>query len=328
MRGLILAMVGLIVGGIGAFGYSHYLGEGKQLADAQAALADAQAKLAKANSDARQATTENKALSDQVDQLSASKADLQKQLDAAKTAAAAPAPAPAQQNPGFSAMMKAGMEQQIATKLLMLKTRLHLTPEQEAAVKQALEEENKRGAEMVAKMMSGGKIDPQAMANMKGVTSLDQTLNQILTPDQQAAYTQMKTDQKNSAAEMMASVELNQLSPLLQLTDAQKDQVYNALAQATLQTQDPNWIKANANAGNPSAFMDAQAKAKEDALAKILTPDQLATYKQQEQSQLDMQKAMLQKMSSGGGMNVLVAPGVSGAAPVVAPAATPSPASQ
>jgi hypothetical protein len=41
--------------------------------------------------------------------------------------------------------------------------------------------------------------------------------------------------------------------------------------------------------------LDAQEKAKEDALASILTPDQMTAYKQQQQSQLDMQKAMMKK---------------------------------
>jgi hypothetical protein len=82
------------------------------------------------------------------------------------------------------------------------------------------------------------------------------------------------------------------------LNDTQKDQVYSALAQAQLNTQDPNWIKANvSNPSNPTVLLEAQAQAKEDALAKILTPDQLATYHQQAQAQLDMQKSIMQNFS-------------------------------
>jgi tRNA A37 threonylcarbamoyladenosine modification protein TsaB len=108
---------------------------------------------------------------------------------------------------------------------------------------------------------------------------------------------------------------MNQLAPLLQLTDSQKDQVYNALYQVQTNSQDPNWIKNNpVNRSDPTAFLDAQAKAKEDALSKILTPDQLATYHQQAQSQLDTQKAMVQKLS----------PATAGA-PVPAPASASPP---
>ena len=60
-------------------------------------------------------------------------------------------------------------------------------------------------------------------------------------------------------------------------------------------------------------MLDARAKAKEDALAKILTPEQLATYHQQAQSQLDVQKAMMQKFMPAT---------ATAAAPAAAPAAT------
>ena len=90
---------------------------------------------------------------------------------------------------------------------------------------------------------------------------------------------------------------MNQMAPLLQLSDTQKDQVGSALMQVQLDTQNPDWIKNNVatSSTNPLAILDAQAKAKENALSKILTPDQLATYHQQAQSQLDAQKAMMQK---------------------------------
>jgi hypothetical protein len=99
---------------------------------------------------------------------------------------------------------------------------------------------------------------------------------------------------------MVANAEMSQVAPLLQLNDGQKDQVYNALYQAQVDTQDPNWIKANVgtNATDPMAILDAQAKAKEDALAKVLSPDQLATYHQQAQQQLQMQKSMMQKFAA------------------------------
>jgi len=300
MRSLLLCTVaGLAIGAIGALGYSHFLGEGKQLVDLQAELSKESASLAKVTQKSQQAKTETDAMSAQIQQLTATKEDLKKQLDEVKSASAA-APASPAANP-MTDLVKAQMARQYETKLLLLKSRLHLTPEQEAAVKAAMDQEEKRTEESASKMFSGGKIDPQTMAaEFKDVKTVDQTLNDILTPEQKTAYQQMQADQKNSAAEMMATVEMNQISPLLQLSDSQKDQVYSALAQVQSDSTDPNWIKNNvANIStNPLAILDAQAKAKEDALAKILTPDQLATYHQQAQSQLDMQKSMMQKLMS------------------------------
>jgi hypothetical protein len=323
MRGILLAVVGLLLGALGALGYSHYLGEGKQLADAQAALADAQASLMKAASDAKQAKTESKALSDQVNQLTASKDDLQKQLDAAKTTAAAPAPAA---NPfgKMGGMMKAALAGKTESQLLMLKMRLHLTPEQEAAVKAALEALN----DSVAKTFASGRFDSAtAVAEAKNHKSLDQTLDEILTPEQKTEYAQIKTEQKNSSAEMMASVQLNQMAPGLNLTDTQKDQVYSALAQTQLQSLDPDWIKANINANDPSALLDARNKAQDDAMAKILTPDQLVIYQQQQQSDRQMQKAMMKSFSSGaGGGTTTIMPGVNATFNTTTTAVAPSPA--
>ena len=313
MRNLLLALSCLAMGALGAFGYSHYLGEGKQLAELQADLSAANTNLAKVSRQAGQAKSETDAMSAQIQQLTSTKEDLKKQVDTLKSASPA-APAPPAPNP-LAGMMKATFAHQFEQKLLLLKSRLHLTPEQEAAVKAAMDEEAKQGEEMASKMFSGGKIDSQTMIDLKNSKTVDQALNNILTPEQQTEYQQMKTDQKNSAAETTASFEMNQVSPLLQLNDSQKDQVYSALYQVQLDSQDPNWIKNNVavSSTNPLAILDAQAKAKEDALSKILTPDQLATYHQQAQSQIDMQKAMMQKFM----------PPSATAAPVPAP--TPAP---
>ena len=336
MRSTILvALACLLTGAIGALGYSHYLGEGKRVAELQDELNAANASLAKATQDSQQTKNETVAMSAQIEQLTSTKDDLKKQVEELKSAAPdAAAPSAPTQTPGMSAMMKAGMAQHTEQQLILLKSRLHLTPEQEAAVKTALEDEAKRGEEMAAKVLAGGKIDPQAMAaEFKDVKSVDQTLNEILSPDQKTAYQQLKTDQKNSATETMATNEMNQISPLLQLSDSQKDQVYTALYQVQQNAQDPNWIKNNMTASpgspaNPSAFLDAQAKAKEDALAKILTPDQLATYHQQAQAQLDMQKSMMQNFSNGQVHSVFTVTQspASAPAPAPAPAAPPAPA--
>ena len=310
MRSILLAFSCLAVGVLGALGYSHYLGEGKQLADLQAELDNANAKLAKVTQDSKEAKSETDAMSAQIEQLTSTKDDLQKQVDDLKTSSPA-APTPTNPLAGMAGMMKVGMAQHYEEELLMLESRLHLTPDQIAAVKAAMDAEGKRAEEMAAKMFSGGKIDPQAMADLKNFKSLDQTLKAILTPEQQTEYAQMQTDQKNSAAETMASVQMNQIAPLLQLSDSQKDQAYSALAQSQLDTQDPNWIKNNVpNSSDPMAVLQAQAKAKEDALSKILTPDQMAIYNQQAQSQLAMQQAMMRKFmpQAGGTVSAQAAP--------------------
>ncbi len=307
---ILAALVSLIVGGLAAFGYDHYFGEGKQLADSQERLDSSTVTLATITKQGQDARKEIDALTAQVQQLTTDRDDLQHQVDQLKSTAASPAPAPSN---SMTNIMKGAMAQQQQQRLLLLESRLHLTPDQITAVTAALDEESKRGEEAAAKMMAGGKVD---MTDFKNFKSVDQTLNDILTPEQKTEYQQMQTDQKNSAAETMATMELNQISPLLQLSDSQKDQVYSALYQAQTDTQDPAWIKKNMNTSDPATFLEAQAKAKSDALSKILTPDQMTVYQQQAQSQLNMQKAMMQKFAPA--LN-----GAASAAPIVAVPANP-----
>jgi hypothetical protein len=295
MRTILLSIACLVIGIAGTFAYSHYLGEGKQLAELENQLSLANSGLAKATQDAQKEKSEVDATSAQIQQLTATKVDLQHQLDAAKTAPV-DASAPVVANP-MAAMMKTVMDQQDKQKLQLLEARLHLTPDQIAAVKAAMDSERGLTEDSALKMFSGGKITPPDMEKFKGLKSVDATLDEVLTPDQKTAYTQMKAEEKNSSAELIASSEMNHVAPLLQLNDAQKDQVSNALYQVQLQVQDPGWIKKNVltNSSDPLAILDAQEKAKEDALSKILTPAQVATYHQEQQSQLDMEKAMTQK---------------------------------
>jgi len=297
MRGILLGtLIGLIVGVIGAFAYNTYLGDGAELADVQTQLASASTDLTKANQGTIKLKSEADALSAEVKQLSTHNDELKHQVDELKASSTANSDntATANSNP-MGGFMKAAMDQQYQQKLLVFKTRLHLTPEQEAAVKAAMDGE----AKMAESMLAGGKFDPEALKNAatdpnkpKGV---EQTMNDILTPDQKTIYKQMQNDEKNSAVEMLATVQLNQMAPALQLTETQKDQVFNALSQLQSNAMDPNTYKNNPP--NPATMLEDQAKAKEDALAKILTPEQLAIYHQQAQSELEMQKTMMQKFT-------------------------------
>ncbi|MEJ0000402.1 MAG: hypothetical protein WDO13_15340 [Verrucomicrobiota bacterium] len=308
MRGVLIGLAGLLLGALAALGYSHYLGEGRQLAQAETDLSQARADAAKTAEHVADTDKQNQALSAQVQQLIATKDDLKQKLAAAS---AAPAPAATPAFPGIapgtmSKIVSDQVAQQQKTRLRLLETRLHLTPEQVAAVEAAMDAEGKRTQALAAKMLGGGKVDPQdLMKDIGSVKSVDQVLNDILTPDQKTAYQQVQTEQKNNAAEMMASTQLNQVESLAQLNDAQKDQVYNALYQVQMDSEDPNWVKANVGNGtDPTAFLDAQEKAKEAALGKILTPDQLAAYQEQMQGQLAMQKAMMKNFAPPGDVSV------------------------
>jgi hypothetical protein len=282
MRNALLGtFAGLAIGTIGALAYSHYLGDGKLLADLQAQLDEAKASLAKTAKDKQLQAKETSGVSDQIDHLVASNEDLKRQLDDLKKTPApgvtAPAINPMTLASMMSGMMRGGLQGQ--QRMLLLQSRLHLTPEQQATIKAAMDADNQARRGVMQQMFrNNGQIDPQAAAK---ANTLDQTLATVLTPDQQTAYKQVQADEQTSRVDTEATVQVNQIAPLLQLSDSQKDQVFSALYQVQLTAPDPTSLMTNPDA---ASIVAAQAQATQDALAKVLTPAQLALYQQQGQS--------------------------------------------
>ena len=282
MRNVLLGtFAGLVIGTIGALAYSQYFGAGKLLADLQARLDAANASLAKTAQDRQFQARETSGVSDQIDHLASSNEDLRHQLDALKKA---PAPAvtvppinPATLGALMMGMMRGGFQGQ--QRMLLLQSRLHLTPDQQAAIQAAMDADGRARRDVMQQMFrNNGKVDPQVAAK---ANTLDQTLATVLTPDQQTAYKQVQADEQVSRADTEATIQVNQVAPLLQLSDSQKDQVFSALYQVQMGAPDPSSLMTNPNA---ASVVTAQAQAIQEALGKVLTPDQLALYQQQAQA--------------------------------------------
>ena len=306
MRIAILGTVaGLILGTMGALAYSHYVSD-QQLAELQAQLDAANAKLAKTNQDRQQLASETSSVSDQIDALQASNDDLKKQLAEAKAAPAPVAPPP-EINPltlseTMRGLMRGGFQNQ-GQRLFLLQTRLHLTPEQANAIKAAMQADARTRGEIMRQMFGGGRggrgggggpggggpggggpgggpggapgtVDPALAAK---ANTLDQTLSTVLTPQQRIAYQQVQAEEQAARVDTQVVAQINQMAPLLQLTDQQKDQMSQQLYQAQMQTPDPTTLITNPNA--PS-IITKQAQATDQALAKVLSPQQMDLYQQ------------------------------------------------
>jgi hypothetical protein len=277
MKNVVLGTIaGLFLGMITALAYSHFFGDGKLLADLQAQLDEANADLDKLKKDKQNLSKETTGVSDQVDQLASSNAELRKELDDLKNQPQAAAPPPI--NPMTLAgmiggMFRGGMMGQ--QRMFLLKTRLKLTPDQEATIKAAMDADNKARRDLMRQaFQNNGKIDPAAAA---AANTLDATLAKTLTPAQMTQYQQVQADEKVSRADTSASTQVNSVAPLLQLNDSQRSQVFDALYQVQLNAPDPMSLITNPDAAN---VVQQQAAATQAALAKVLTPDQLALYQQ------------------------------------------------
>ena len=299
MRGTLLGTLGgLVVGTLGTLAFSHYVqGDGATPVQAETKHA------ATATGNSQELKSEVDALSAQIQQLSSSNDDLKHQLADAKTSP--PPPAPTINPMMIAGMMRGGFQTQ--QKLLLLKSRLHLTPDQEAAVKTAMEADARQRGQLIRQLFRGGQSNnaqtnasgnPSAPPAAANPNSLDQTLASILTPDQMASYKQVQTDVKTSQADTSATSQVDQVAPLLQLSDSQKDQVYNALYQVQIAAPDPVSLLGNPDA---ASILAAQSKATEAALANVLTPDQMALYQQAEQTMPRFGRGMRGGGGGGGG---------------------------
>ncbi len=285
---------------LGALAYSHYLGEGSLLAGLQSQLDAANADLTKLKTDRQQLSRETSGVSDQVDQLEASNADLRKQLDEAKSAPPSTNAAPL--NPAVLGGMLMGMMRggggpfQAQQRLFVMKSRLKLTDDQSAKIKDAMDADQKARRDLMRqRFQNGGKIDPTAAA---AANTLDKTLATVLSPEQQTAYQQLQSDEKASRAEISATTQVDGMMPLLQLNDSQKEAAMEALYQIQVSAPDPNNLITDPNAMTALA---TQAQSTQAALAKVLNQDQLALYQQQAQQQAQGMAAFGRGRGGNGG---------------------------
>ena len=207
-------------------------------------------------------------------------------------------------------MIQAGIKQQAEGKLSALKLRLHLTEDQEANVREALEKQFGFAGEMASKMFEGKLSKEELAKSSQKPPDLDAELKNILTPEQQSEYQQYKVEERQTQAQMLANIELAQLQPMLQLDQAQQDKVYAALyAQAEKQ------VSQGGNGMTPptdvAKTLEQQFEDKKNALRAVLTPQQFEAYEKHLNSQRDLIKAFMPgeaKSGSGVSITTTVAP--------------------
>jgi len=278
-------------------------------AEQSKALADLQSEL-----DAERART--KAAREETDRMAARTEELNLRLGATK-----PAAEPPKKKTGFAAlfggdgtndnseaisgMMKAAVDQQIEGKISGMKTRLNLTPEQEAAVREILNKEMKRGTELAAKMFKGEmtmeEMQEEAKKDASPVSQKDQ-IKALLTADQQEAYDVFEKEEQQRMARLVANSELLQLQGALHLDEAQQDKVYAVLAE-----QAQSQFSGEGGGFDFSKLSDKKA----EALKGVLTAEQFEQYKKFQEQQQKLMESFMPKSGTNGGAraSVIVRPG-------------------
>ena len=269
------AIVGLFLGVGGTLTYSHYWGEGAVEADWKSKVESSKSHLASTTENDQPKSAETPGASDESGQISALNAELCQQRDALRNDLAVA------QQPVNSILLGQAIRNlcfeavQVEPNLFLLKTRLNLTADQEAKLRQAMMADAVVHRQVLAQWLSGNRSGQVAGQAAPVADNVDQTLNLILSPGQQSQYREIAADQLANHAQYMATVEVNNVVPLLQLSDAQKETAMNLVYQVQLSEPDP-LTQPNCAASFTSKMQKIQA-----ALTQVLTPDQLALYQAQ-----------------------------------------------
>ncbi|MES2709778.1 MAG: hypothetical protein V4726_24485 [Verrucomicrobiota bacterium] len=191
----------------------------------------------------------------------------------------------------FSEMRTLERAQRIDARILALKTKLNLTPEQETAVRAAMDKgsadrEALREAGDARRRNGGEETDKTRQADMAKFAALEtaqeKAITDLMTEDQLAAYDQYKTEQKATQVESRANQQLNDLQGKLSLTDEQKDAAFQFYADQEQNGFDPGKIAAEG--GDPRKYFEERQKQTLEAMRQILTAEQYELYSKQEEA--------------------------------------------
>lgn len=182
-------------------------------------------------------------------------------------------------------MMKGAMEQQFQARLSRMREKLGLTPDQTEAMRAIMDRQAKAAAEAMQGVFSG-KTDAKRLAELsKSNGNPEAEIEALLTPEQKTAYTEFKDEEAVGNARMAANAELLQLQTTLGLNTEEQDKVYAVLYDQTLRQLkgDLGGVQVSSD---PAAVMESMLDRKAQALAEVLTPDQITRYREQQQVQI------------------------------------------
>jgi regulator of replication initiation timing len=191
----------------------------------------------------------------------------------------------------FGGFMDMGRE----ARLEALKQRLNLTPEQIAKIEEESERQRAAREKLRERMANGEQVSPE---EWRAIGNMDSILDPLLTDDQKKKYEAFREQESQGQQEMMANVELSQIGPLLQLDDAQKDKVFDALYNHSVQAAMRRGIEEGADI---SATVDTILQQRLEAVRPILSEQQMAIYGKHLESQRRSMERMVSRGARGGG---------------------------
>lgn len=196
---------------------------------------------------------------------------------------------------GMTGFMRGALEQQYQGQLVRMREKLQLTPAQEEAIRAIHARQIEQAGAVAEKMFSGQLTREEMKARQGAAGNPEEEIRALLTPEQLDRYQEYKQEEASANARLVANAELLQMQGALSLTQQQQDQVFSALYDHTVDqlTGKGAAILPPGEATGPTEALDSLVEAKVKALSGVLTPEQLATYREMQRKQMDLIRGML-----------------------------------
>jgi hypothetical protein len=184
----------------------------------------------------------------------------------------------------ISEAMRGPAQRNAALRFQRLQEKVPLSPAQAEAIEEILQRRADMVAAAAAAVLSGNV--PQESAAMPGqkLADVDTEIRALLSPEQQLAYDAFDLEQRVEQARAAAGSELRAMQQMVGLEEGQTEAVLKVLQDQALEEQRAE-VSGRYQA-DPAGFLASMLQRKVEALGRVLTPDQVAVYRQQQETQL------------------------------------------
>jgi hypothetical protein len=204
------------------------------------------------------------------------------------------APKPRKMSPqaaeGVANLVQGAVDFQIKAQIERARERLNLAPTQEQAIRGIVDDAVAEGRENLKRLLSGDAPLSEVPTAEDWAMGLERKILAQLTPEQQSAYQYYKEEDITATARLAANDELLRSQAALGLSQAQQDQMFQALFAQSVLSQKPREAAQAGRPQDPVAAFEWQIAQKVRAVEPILTPAQVDTYRQMQEGPLKFVK--------------------------------------
>jgi RNA polymerase sigma factor (sigma-70 family) len=197
-----------------------------------------------------------------------------------------------------------GLEKKRALeRLALMKAKLNLSDDQEHAIREVMLRKVELNSQRAHNDIASGRLTPEQISAMqKESEGTEEKIKALLSPEQLAAYPDYQQEEASITARRIASAEVSRLTEELDLTNEQRDAMTKILGDlyAKRATAKPGITGIVGGADvTPAERRKRQTKLAEEVLNEtlkayegILTPEQLATFREDQTAIIDIMRLM------------------------------------